>query len=123
MPVDRNRVDSSLVLIPVHVTSAIGATVADMRKEDFHVYEDNVEQRVTTFSVEDAPVSVGILFDASGSMRGRMREAAEAVHAFLGAANRMLKKGPGTSHSDHRLKSVPPIISDLAAHGGTGFSL
>jgi hypothetical protein len=33
------------------------------------------------------------------------------------------EKGPGTSHSDHRLKSVPPVISDLAAHGGTGFSL
>jgi len=87
MPVDRIRVDSSLVLIPVDVTTAIGTTVTDMRKEDFRVYEDNVEQRVTTFALEDAPVSVGVLFDASGSMRGRMHEAAAAVRAFLGTAN------------------------------------
>jgi len=87
MPVDRIRVDSSLVLIPVHVTTAVGATVTDLSEDDFRVYEDNVEQRVTTFSLEDAPVSVGILFDASGSMRGRLHEAAEAVHAFLGTSN------------------------------------
>ena len=87
LPAARISVDSSLVLVPVRVTDAIGAPIVGLNKENFQVYEDNVEQTVTHFSLEDAPISVGVLFDSSGSMRNKMRQSADAVKAFLHSAN------------------------------------
>jgi Ca-activated chloride channel homolog len=81
------RVDSSLVLVPVHVTNAAGGTVTGISRESFRLMEDNVEQKITNFFTEDAPVSIGLLFDASGSMRPKMRKAAEAAAAFFRVAN------------------------------------
>src|SRR5690242_14377866 len=62
------RVDASLVEIPVHVTTPDGATVTDLSRQNCHVFEDGVEQRIAYFSQDDAPLSVGLLFDSSGSM-------------------------------------------------------
>jgi Ca-activated chloride channel homolog len=81
------RVDSSLVLIPVHVTNPAGASVTSLGKESFRLSEDGVEQRLTNFGKDDAPVSVGLLFDASGSMRNKMKKSSEAVAAFFRTAN------------------------------------
>src|ERR1017187_6790101 len=53
------RVDSSLVLIPVHVTTSGGASVTGLKKEDFELFEDGVRQTITHFSQDDAPVSAG----------------------------------------------------------------
>src|SRR5690242_13975831 len=72
------RIDSSLVLVPVHVTNALGATVNGLRPDAFRVLEDRVEQSIASFSMDDAPVSVGFLFDASGSMRNKMKKSGEA---------------------------------------------
>jgi len=49
------RIDSSLVLIPVHVTAASGASVTDLKKEDFALFEDGVRQTITHFAKDDAP--------------------------------------------------------------------
>lgn len=87
MPVPDLRVDVPLALIPVHVTNQLGATVPDLSKEDFRVFEDGVEQTITHFASEDAPVSIGLLFDASGSMRNKIRKSAEAAAAFFRTAN------------------------------------
>jgi len=81
------RIDSSLVLVPVHVTNAAGGTVTGISRDCFHLLEDNTEQKIASFFTEDAPVSVGLLFDASGSMRPKMRKAAEAAEAFFRAVN------------------------------------
>jgi VWFA-related protein len=81
------RIDSSLVLIPVHVTNAIGAAVAGLAAADFRVMEDRVEQKISTILTEDAPVSVGLLFDTSGSMKSKMKKAAEAAEAFFRTTN------------------------------------
>ena len=81
------RVDTSLVLIPAHVTNALGAPVNDLSAAHFHIYEDNVEQTIASFNAEDAPVSVGLLFDASGSMRDKMDKASEAAAQFFDTAN------------------------------------
>src|SRR5215469_15160249 len=62
------RVDASLVEVPVHVTTFEGRAVRDLKAEDFRVLEDGVEQKITYFTRDDAPLSVGLLFDASGSM-------------------------------------------------------
>ncbi len=81
------RVDVPLVLIPVHVTTPLGATVTNLSGENFHLFEDGVEQRIIHFGSEDAPLSIGVLFDASGSMRNKIRKSTEAAAAFFKTAN------------------------------------
>jgi Ca-activated chloride channel homolog len=81
------RVDSSLVLIPAHVTTSIGGPVVNLAKEDFRLFEDGVEQRITHFGLDDAPISIGLVFDTSGSMHDKMRKASEAAAAFFKTAN------------------------------------
>jgi Ca-activated chloride channel family protein len=81
------RVDASLVLIPVHVTTADGASVTDLPKESFRLFEDNVEQPITYFVKDDAPISIGVLLDTSGSMHNKMRRSSEAAATFFQTAN------------------------------------
>ncbi|MEO8126505.1 MAG: VWA domain-containing protein [Bryobacteraceae bacterium] len=77
----------SLVTIPVHVTTERGVSLTDLKREDFELLEDNTPQKIVSFSKQDAPLSVGFLLDASGSMRNRMRTAAESAVAFCKTAN------------------------------------
>jgi Ca-activated chloride channel homolog len=86
-PVADLRVDVPLALIPVHVTTEFGASVTTLKQENFRVFEDGVEQKIANFSSEDAPLSIGLLFDASGSMRNKIRKSAEAAAAFFRTAN------------------------------------
>jgi Ca-activated chloride channel homolog len=81
------RVDASLVLIPVHVTTPLGVAVTDLSKTNFRVFEDNVEQPITHFSKDDAPLSVGLVFDASASMHNKLRKSSEAAAAFFKTSN------------------------------------
>lgn len=81
------RVDVPLVLIPVHVTNALGASVTDLTRENFHILEDGVEQKIASFALEDAPISIGFVFDDSGSMYHKVRKAAEAASAFFQISN------------------------------------
>lgn len=81
------RVESSLVLVPVHVTTNLGVSVPDLKQTDFQVFEDRVQQTITHFGKEDAPVSIGLLFDASGSMKNKLHKSSEAAAAFFKTAN------------------------------------
>jgi VWFA-related protein len=81
------RVDSSLVLVPAQVTNVLGTPVTDLRKDDFEIFEDGVEQHITNFSREDAPLSIGLLFDISGSMRNKIKKATEAAAEFFKTSN------------------------------------
>jgi len=77
----------SLVTIPVHVTTERGLSLTNLERDDFQLFEDNAPQRIVTFSKQDAPLSVGFLLDASGSMRNRMKTASESAVAFCKTAN------------------------------------
>jgi Ca-activated chloride channel homolog len=81
------RVDSALVLVPAQVTNVLGTPVSGLHKEDFKVFEDGVEQPITNFAREDAPLSIGLLFDISGSMRNKIKKATEAAAAFFKTSN------------------------------------
>jgi VWFA-related protein len=81
------RIDVPLILVPVQVTNAYGTTVTDLRRENFRVFEDDKEQVVAHFAKEDAPVSIGMLFDSSGSMHSKIHKSAEAAQAFFKVAN------------------------------------
>jgi Ca-activated chloride channel family protein len=62
--------------------------VAGLKREDFRLFEDQVEQNTVQCSIEDAPVSVGLIVDRSGSMGGKMDQARLAATEFLKTANR-----------------------------------
>jgi len=81
------RVDTSLVLIPVHVTTSLGISVTNLNKTNFQVFEDNVEQTITHFAMDDAPLSIGLVFDASGSMHNKLHKSSEAAAAFFKTTN------------------------------------
>jgi Ca-activated chloride channel family protein len=81
------RVDTTLVLIPVAVTDPMGRFFAALEKENFKLYEETVEQEIQQFSNEDAPLSVGVVFDASGSMGNKLQKSRQAVAEFLKTAN------------------------------------
>ena len=81
------RIDSTLVLIPVSVYDPMNRSVTGLEKEHFKVFEDKVEQDVLQFSSEDAPITVGIVFDASGSMGAKLQKSRQAVAQFFKTAN------------------------------------
>ncbi len=83
----RFNVDTTLVLIPVTVTDPSNRFVLGLRRQDFHVFEDGVEQTISHFSGEDAPLSIGLLFDASGSMDDKLRTSRKAASQFLQTMN------------------------------------
>ena len=82
------RVQSTLVLIPVTVVDPQYHFVAGLKRDDFRLFEDQVEQNIVQCSIEDAPVSVGLIVDRSGSMGGKMDQARLAAAEFLKTANR-----------------------------------
>jgi len=81
------RVDTTLVLIPVSVTDPMARFVTGLDKENFKLFEDKIEQDISQFSSEDAPLSVGIVFDTSGSMGAKLVRSRQAVAQFMKTAN------------------------------------
>jgi len=81
------RIHSDLVLIPVTVTDSSGKVVSGLAKEHFTIFEDDARQEITHFASEDAPVSIGIVFDTSGSMEPNLSKARQAVNCLLDGAN------------------------------------
>ena len=81
------RVDRTEVLVPVAVNDAYNRPVAGLDKENFRVFDDKLEQVITSFSMEDEPVAVGLVFDTSGSMSGAEREEHLAATEFFKTAN------------------------------------
>lgn len=81
------RVDVNLVLVPVSVTDPRDRLVTGLEKENFSVFDSNVQQNLKTFSTEDAPVTIGIVFDLSGSMTSKFVRARKALSEFLRTSN------------------------------------
>jgi Ca-activated chloride channel family protein len=81
------KVDVDLVLVPVTITDPLNRLVTGLEKENFQLYEGSSQQEIRSFSSEDAPVSLGVIFDSSGSMSSKMDRAKEAVVEFFKTAN------------------------------------
>ena len=80
-------IDAPIVLVPTTVMDRKGAIVSGLPSEAFLIAQDNVPQRITSFGEQDVPVSLGIVFDASGSMRNVLPQAKDVIRAFLDACN------------------------------------
>jgi Ca-activated chloride channel family protein len=81
------KVDVDLVLVPVTITDPMNRLVTGLEKDNFQLFEGSSAQEIRTFSSEDAPVSLGVIFDSSGSMSSKMDRAKEAVVEFFKTAN------------------------------------
>jgi Ca-activated chloride channel homolog len=77
------KVDTTLVSIPVSVMDRDGKYIPDLTKDDFHVWEDGVEQRVAYFASTEKPFTVALLIDTSGSTRFRLDEIQNAAITFV----------------------------------------
>jgi VWFA-related protein len=80
------RLDVRVVLVPVSVTDPLDRPVTTLPQSSFRLLEDGVEQTITSFVQEEAPVSLGLLFDSSGSMKNRIGASVEALHLLFETA-------------------------------------
>ena len=76
-----------LALVNVTVTDPYDRLITGLDSSNFRVFENNVEQEVVTFSSEDIPISVGVIFDDSGSMGNKVNKAREAAIEFFKRSN------------------------------------
>jgi Ca-activated chloride channel family protein len=76
-----------VVLIPVTVTDEATRIVTGLEPSHFIVLEDGKPQTIKYFYTQDAPISVGIIFDESGSMHAAMDTSRYAVAEFMKASN------------------------------------
>jgi len=81
------KVDVNLVLVNATVSDLNGRLVAGLDRSNFRLTENGVEQKIEYFNVEDLPLSVGLVFDATGSMADKLSSAREAATAFLKTSN------------------------------------
>jgi Ca-activated chloride channel homolog len=81
------KVAVDLVLVPVTITDPMNRLVTGLEKDNFQLFEGSSKEEIKSFSSEDAPVSLGVIFDSSGSMSSKMDRAKEAVTEFFKTAN------------------------------------
>jgi Ca-activated chloride channel homolog len=81
------RSEVELALVNVTVTDPYNRLVTGLEKDNFRVYEDGAEQEIVNFSSEDVPISIGLIFDSSGSMADKVDKERQAAIQFLKTAN------------------------------------
>ncbi len=81
------KVAVDMVLVPVTITDPLNRLVTGLDRQNFNLFEGKDQQEIKTFSSEDAPVSIGVIFDMSGSMSSKIERAREAVGEFFKTAN------------------------------------
>ncbi len=82
------KVETTLVTLPVSVTDRNGRYIPNLRKEDFRLWEDGVEQQVAFFNAVDKPFSVVLMIDTSGSTRFRLEDIQNAAITFVNQLRR-----------------------------------
>lgn len=106
------RLDVKLVLIPVSVTDSWDRPVSGLRADSFRLFEDNVEQKIISFSHEEEPVSVGLIFDSSGSMR-------KTIHNSVAAIEELFKTClPGDEFFLLRFSEAPGLVTGFTSDTG-----
>src|SRR5450631_2358509 len=81
------RADTSLVLVNVSVTDEHNRLVGSLKSDYFQLFENGARQELAYFTSEDSPLSVGLVFDSSNSMTGKLAAARQAAAQFLRHAN------------------------------------
>jgi Ca-activated chloride channel family protein len=81
------KTETEMTLVNVTVTDPYGRLVTGLEQDAFRVFEDNTEQEIVRFSSEDVPISIGVIFDMSGSMTDKIDKSRLAAVQFFRTAN------------------------------------
>ncbi len=81
------QVDVNMVVVNVTVTDPYDRIVTGLDLSNFQIYDEKVGQKIAAFSTEDAPISVGMVFDSSGSMSDKIQKSKEAALQFFKTSN------------------------------------
>ena len=81
------KAETDITLVPISVTDPYGRLVTGLEQENFRVFEDNAEQEIVRFTSEDVPISIGVIFDMSGSMTDKIEKSRLAAVQFFRTAN------------------------------------
>jgi len=81
------RTETEMTLVNVSVTDPIGRLVTGLERDNFRVFENGEEQEIAKFTTEDTPVSIGVIFDMSGSMTDKIDKSRLAAVQFFRTAN------------------------------------
>ena len=103
------KVAVDLVLVPVTITDPMNRLVTGLDKENFQLFEGSSKEDIKTFSSEDAPVSLGVIFDSSNSMTSKMDRAKDAVVEFFKTAN------PQDEFFMIMFSDEPEVVSDFTS--------
>jgi VWFA-related protein len=77
------RVATALVTVPVSVTDRYGKYVPNLRRQEFHIFEEGVEQKIAYFATVEQPFTVALVIDTSGSTHFRLEEIQDAAITFV----------------------------------------
>ncbi len=121
------RIDANVVLINATVLGPHDRPILGLTRDRFRVFEDNSEQSIAYFSQEEVPLSLAVIFDASGSMEGKLPAMRDVVGALLAKGN------PGDEFALITFSDQPQVamgwtsnpaeiqnrLLDFSAHGET----
>src|SRR5262249_16461153 len=82
-PDNQITIETGVVNVTVSVTDPYGRFVTGLGKDHFEVFDDRVKQQIAHFTDDDAPVSLGIVYDVSGSMKERIARSVRALRRFI----------------------------------------
>ena len=106
----------NVVLLPVSVRTKKGKYVAGLRRQNFTLIDEKAPQEISFFSNDNSPMSIGIVFDASGSTRGSDSEKkyrATKLPLLLGQLKQFLQdSNPGNEYFLIGFNSSPQLLSD-----------
>jgi Ca-activated chloride channel family protein len=119
------KVDVDLALVNVTVTDPFQRLVTGLEQDNFRVFEDGIEQEVVHFSGEDVPISIGLVFDMSGSMSNKVDKARLAAYQFIKTANPqdeffLVEFNDRAQLASHFTNSVEELQSRLMFTGARG---
>ncbi len=121
------RANTDLVLVPITVLDRRERVVSGLKAGNFAVFDGKSEQTIKYFSSEDAPISLTVVLDASGSMSNKMEGAREAVRDLFGAANQqdefnLISFGNAPRVLGRHNGSLAELDNDLAIIKPEGFT-
>jgi len=107
------RVSTSLIAVPTTVMDRNGRYVANLKKEDFRIYEDGVEQTVANFSSIEKPFTVALMLDVSGSTQSQLAQIREAANTFVGRLRSNDRMMAISFDGQVHVLTEPALVSDI----------
>lgn len=110
---DGLKLSRDVVTVHVTVSDPYGRFVTGLEKTHFEVFDDKVKQQIEFFNDDDAPITLGIIFDVSGSMSSKLQRSTHALRRFI-----------ETSHNDDEFFLVgfnqrAQLVRDFTTSGDT----